>query len=434
MLPYTDENSKIIRGKANVPLDDEGNYIHELNFQIVNHRDFETKHVVFIHGYGASLGCFARNFQLINKFSDKNFNYKIHFLDNITFGLSSNPKVKNDNVNHWFIKKCPPIKLIDTKPTVKSQLHNKYYKLIDGYKIDKQEFDDYQKTFIPILKDLEHFYTSAIDNWRKSQNLDKIDYLVGHSFGGYWSASYSLKYPAKLHNLILLSPVGVERHVHSVNNKLEEIDDSQTNPIKPSLDPTKFNFLSRYPILSEAHIREWYWKLPFLPRFLKFFGPLGYSIYYKMWFSRLFKINKVLKSIGDKKTLSNANDLVYGTTKECKLIIEYLFNSITNGTNSDIYVKNLLTPATVSKWPIYDKFETYLSGNPQGSFNIDIVYGQYDFMNGEAGEKLVNLINEQGNHKTTLHKIREGGHNLYIDNPWDTNQLIHDIVERESQS
>ena len=34
-------------------------------------------------------------------------------------------------------------------------------------------------------------------------------YLAGHSFGGYISALYALKYPSNIKKLLLLSPAGV---------------------------------------------------------------------------------------------------------------------------------------------------------------------------------------------------------------------------------
>lgn len=440
MVPNTVENSKIIRGQDKIVLDKEGNYINEVNFQIVNDCSAELKHIVFIHGYGASLGCFARNFELIKKFQDKKFNYKLHFLDNITFGLSSNPKVDNKQANKWKIERCPPIKLIDHDlPTDKTKLYNKYYKLIEGYQVNPEKFIKYQKLFTPVLSDLEAFYTQAINNWRLAQGISKIDYLVGHSFGGYWSASYSLKYPNNLNHLILLSPIGIERHVHAVTNDIIPklvTDKNDDGPIlKPCLDPTKYNFLSRYPILSKRHIEGYYWKVPLLPRILKYFGPWGYRYYFDMWYGKLFKINKVKQNItknGDFIDDKEHNSSIYGTTREISLIVDYLFNAITNGSSSDIYVRNLLTPSSVSKYPIYDKFVQYIKTNPQASFKIDLIYGEYDFMNSEAGDKLSTLINENTNHEANVYRIQQGGHNLYIDNPWHTNQLIHDLVSKDN--
>lgn len=417
------ENKGIKREAKKVPIDEDGNFINEVAFEVVNNESYQTKHIVFIHGYGASLGCFARNFHVINKLRDLKYNYKVHFLDNITFALSSNPPVKSidysapiPQVNH--------IKMTDTKTTVPQELYKKYYKLIESYKFDAEEFKKSRDEMVPVLKDMEDYYTSALDGWRKSSNIEKIDFLVGHSFGGYWSGSYAVKNPEKVNELVLLSPVGVERTAYAVTAPIPEQEENL-----PSLDPTSYNFLSRFPILLQDTVYKWYHVQPKLPRLLKYMGPWGVAKYYDMWYSKLFAINKVIKKLGGSNVFQSDNELVYGSNTECRLLIEYLYNSITTGTKSDIHVKYLLTPATTSRWPLYDKF---MDSNKEAlsKFKLHIVYGQYDFMNSEAGEKLVKELQKTFDLDTAqYHTVPEGGHNLYIQNPFGTNELLEKIVK-----
>lgn len=348
------ENKKIDISKSHGP----GTVINEICIEVKNNATKPTKHVVFVHGYGAALGCFARNFQMINLLKDMNYNYKVHFLDNISFGLSSNPDLLKLSRK---IPKVVDFKMVDPeKPTDPKKLYNKYYKLVESYSMDALEFGDYKNKFTPILKDLEKYYTSAIDQWRELSGIQKIDYLVGHSYGGHWSGSYSVRYPENLKSLILLSPVAVERHFQAVTNPgipSKTVGDD----LIPSLDPTSYNFLSRWPILSKKHLFNWYWLQPILPKALKFLGPYGVSTYYNMWYSKLFKINRLIsKRGGAHKYFKNSNDLVYGTNKEIHLLIEYLYNNMSKSSVSDVYIKYLLTPSTVGKWPLYDKFLDHL--------------------------------------------------------------------------
>lgn len=406
-----------------VPIDDEGNYINEVTFEVVNNRAFETKHVVFVHGYGAALGCFARNFHLVNRFKGLKYNYKVHFLDNLSFGLSANPKL--DSINYFKpIPRLTHITIHDKKPTDIKSLYKKYYKLVEGYDVDVEKNKEYKDQFVPVLKDIEKYYIDAIEAWRKNSRIDKIDFLIGHSYGGYWSGSYAVKFPDNLHNLVLLSPVGVERHAFAVTAPIPE----PNTDVQPTLNPVSYNFLSRHPILSKRTVSWWYYVQPYLPRFLRYLGPWGVDMYYEMWYSRLFAINKVIEKLGGSKVFTSDNELKYGTNTECRLLIEYLYNSITNGTVSDTHIKYLLTPATTSKWPLIDKFES-LSKEDLAKYKMHVIYGQYDFMNSEAGEKLVDHVNKTTDTNTaSYHTVAEGGHNLYMQNPFGTNELLEKII------
>lgn len=425
MLP-SKTNSEVIKVNQKVPIDNNGNYINELKLSLINDPSYDEKNIVFVHGYGASLGCFARNFELINQLKDQKFNYNIYFLDNITCGLSSNPTIDNPKANEWFLFQTPKITMIGDGD---GKIHKKYYKAPDEYSIKKEEFNKYKDHYVPILKDMETFYTNAIDQWRSAKGIPKLDFLVGHSFGGYWSGSYALRNPDRVLTLVLLSPVGVERHIHAVTNDV--IPESKTEMVtrKPSLSAVSYDFLSRWPLLLKSHIRQWYYILPFFPRFLRWLGPWGYIKYFKMWYSKLFKVNMVVnKKGGLHNVFKSSNELVYGTNRECMLLVEYLFNAISRGSHSDIYVKNLLTPSTVSKHPLFDKFNLFLESS-ELPFDLHVVYGQYDFMNSEAGEHLVHRCNAASKSEVAqIHKVAEGGHNLYIDNPFDTNRLLAKVV------
>ena len=89
------------------------------------------------------------------------------------------------------------------QPTDPKKLYNKYYKLIDSFEMDAEEFSKYKDKFQPIMKDLENYYLSAIDLWRKASNINALDLLVGHSYGGYWAGSYAVRYPRCVKQLVL---------------------------------------------------------------------------------------------------------------------------------------------------------------------------------------------------------------------------------------
>ena len=54
----------------------------------------------------------------------------------------------------------------------------------------------------------EFQYVSALEKWREEVGLKKM-ILLGHSFGGYLSAAYTLRHPDNVQHLILADPWGI---------------------------------------------------------------------------------------------------------------------------------------------------------------------------------------------------------------------------------
>lgn len=111
-LPFYGEGdlhrrSEVIRTKV----DDEGNYINEFYIMPKNAsvpRD-RLKHLVFIHGYGAGLGFFLKNFENIPLLNNE---WCIHAIDLPGYGFSSRckfpfqyPKDTVTDVHEWFHKR-----------------------------------------------------------------------------------------------------------------------------------------------------------------------------------------------------------------------------------------------------------------------------------------------------------------------------------------
>ena len=108
--------------------------------------------------------------------------------------------------------------------------------------------------------------------------------------------------------------------------------------------------------------------------------------------------------------------------------MEYLYNLISNCTRSDAHVKYLLTPATTSRWPLIDKF-TSASKDVITKFKAHFVYGSHDFMNSDVERELVDPL--RASHSLSNfhdHDDPEGGHNLYLQCPFETNKLLASIT------
>lgn len=58
-------------------------------------------------------------------------------------------------------------------------------------------------------EEAENFHLQALEKWRQKMGIEKMT-LIGHSFGGYICARYTISNPDKIEKLILWSPLGVE--------------------------------------------------------------------------------------------------------------------------------------------------------------------------------------------------------------------------------
>ncbi|KAF5370149.1 hypothetical protein D9758_001286 [Tetrapyrgos nigripes] len=67
-----------------------------------------------------------------------------------------------------------------------------------------------RKDTVSRVQEAESFFVDSLEDWRVKMGLDSMT-LVGHSLGAYFSVVYALKYPTRVNKLILLSPAGIPR-------------------------------------------------------------------------------------------------------------------------------------------------------------------------------------------------------------------------------
>ena len=132
------------------------------------------QNLVILHGYGAGLGFFYKNFEGLSRVKG----WKVFALDFLGMGRSSRPPFR---------------------------LHSK----------DRQK----------CITEAENWFIDALEEWRVQRKIDRFT-LVGHSLGGYMSVAYALKYPGHLNKLILASPVGIPEDPYAVNAEMPEPTDS----------------------------------------------------------------------------------------------------------------------------------------------------------------------------------------------------------------
>ena len=132
------------------------------------------QNLVMLHGYGAGLGFFYKNFEGLSRVKG----WKIYALDLLGMGRSSRPPFK---LNAKDRKMC--------------------------------------------ITEAENWFIDALEEWRIERNIDRFT-LLGHSLGGYMAVAYALKYPGHLNKLVLASPVGIPEDPYAVNAEMPEPTDS----------------------------------------------------------------------------------------------------------------------------------------------------------------------------------------------------------------
>ncbi|EKV11200.1 Alpha/beta hydrolase, putative [Penicillium digitatum] len=122
------------------------------------------QHLVMLHGYGAGLGFFYKNFEPLSRLKG----WQLHALDMLGMGRSTRP----------------------------------------SFKIKAKERED-------AIREAEAWFVDALEEWRIKRKIDRFT-LLGHSLGGYMAVAYALKYPGHLNKLILASPVGIPEDPYAI--------------------------------------------------------------------------------------------------------------------------------------------------------------------------------------------------------------------------
>ncbi|CAG8471833.1 12113_t:CDS:2 [Ambispora leptoticha] len=221
---------------------------------------------VLVHGWGAGKGIFVQSFD------DLAQKYQVHAIDLLGWGRSSRPRYCGG--------------------------------------------DDPKKA--------QEWWVESLEAWRMAMGIEKFT-LVGHSMGGFISASYALKYRQHLDKLVLISPIGLQGF--TVPNNLH-ISFAQQLLISSAWSLTPQRIISMLP-------RE---------RMISF--------------------------------MSNArSDLLGAFPYEDKTAIHYFYNlAVQTPISGEAVFKRLLAPLKGWHLPLKDKLHLL------GELPVQVVYGENDWM------------------------------------------------------
>lgn len=151
-----------------VPLSGKNRALNEFSVERVG--ETADQNLVIIHGYGAGLGFFYKNFEGLSRARG----WQLYALDLLGMGRSSRPPFK-----------------IKSKERAQQ------------------------------ITEAEDWFVDSLEEWRVLKKIDRFT-LLGHSMGGYMAVAYALKYPGRLNKLILASPVGIPEDPYAVNAAMPE--------------------------------------------------------------------------------------------------------------------------------------------------------------------------------------------------------------------
>jgi len=226
--------------------------LNEYSVERVGEKADET--LVMLHGYGAGLGLFYRNFEPLSRVKG----WRLFALDMLGMGNSSRPD--------WKIN---------------------------------------AKTREGKITEAEDWFVDSLEEWRRIRGIEKFT-LLGHSLGGYLAVSYALKYPGRLNKLILASPVGIPEDPYAVSAELpdpedstiasEFTDDQESIVRRTSTDERPARAGDKKPVAKKEEPKRrqlpgwvvWAWDANVSPfSLVRFAGPLGPSLV-SGWTSRRF--------------------------------------------------------------------------------------------------------------------------------------------------
>lgn len=280
--------------------------------RFINTVTFDSKEgsptLVMIHGYAASQGFFFRNFDALAK------HFRVIAIDQLGWGGSSRPDftcTSTEETEAWFI--------------------------------------------------------DSLEEWRKAKNLNNF-VLLGHSFGGYIAAKYSLKYPEHVQHLILVGPAGFTSETES--DKSERL--------------AKFKATWKGAVLNHL------WESNFTPmKIIRGLGPFGPNLVRKYTSARFgqYSTGEVLAE------------------EESRLLTDYLYHTLVAKASGELCLKHIFAFGAFARSPLVQR-------SPEWKVPTTFIYGFQDWMDylgADAARKNMTVPCE-------IIRVPRAGHFVFLDN------------------
>ncbi|KAH7024227.1 putative alpha/beta hydrolase [Ilyonectria destructans] len=363
--------------KSMVQLPGKNRGLNELSITRLGEEVEQT--VVMIHGYGAGLGFFYKNFEPLSRAPGR----KLFALDMLGMGNSKRPRFK-----------------------------------IRAARREEQ------------TTEAENWFIDALEEWRIARNIEKF-VLLGHSLGGYLSVSYALKFPGHVEKLILVSPAGIPEDPYAMKGSQpkagstfhqrnstqdEQTAEANNNGIDDGTDSAEPN----------KPLPGWLvclWNANISPfSLIRMTGPLGPKLA-SGWTHRRF--NHLPST--EFQVLHEYSFSIFRQKGSGEYAMPYILAPGAHARRPIIR-------------RIQEVGRQRIQGEPNGlaketGIPIIFMYGENDWMDVAGGEAAVEKLNlfqlealrqgKRDNGEAKLIMVSNAGHNLYLDNPDEFNSKLY---------
>ncbi|KAJ2367391.1 hypothetical protein H4S01_002185 [Coemansia sp. RSA 2610] len=348
-----------------VDIDDAGNYIHTLAIRqpakpAAESPESPPRHsLVLTHGYFTGIGFYFRNYHELSQVP----NWDVYSIDWLGMGRSSRP----------------------------------------AYHSRRGDGEDAR------VAHAESFFVESLEEWRQRLGIERMT-LCGHSFGGYMSALYALKYPDRVEKLVLVSPIGIPEAPPDFDEKLrqgygparrrgrasppsERTPEYEAAEAAEAAEPaSKSGGPSRTQIM-------WFrlamnlWERNFTPQWVvRSAGPLSRRLI-DMYVGRFTWLSELQRSA----------------------LAAYAHQISVLPGSSESALGDILRPGAFARRPLVNRLHAL-------AVPTVFMYGANDWVDFTGGEQVIRRIT--ANVDTRLFRIPRAGHNLHLENAADFNRVL----------
>jgi len=227
--------------------------------------------------------------------------------------------------------------------------------------------------------------------------------LIGNSLGGYLITVYALRYPERVHKLLLLSPVGFPRDLSNTVLSRELLDRQMTGE-----DGDVATESARLAALEQEQRAEKA-KEPFARRLFTHLWEQGWSP------SRLARCSLFWGPMLVGKYTSRRFDAL--DEEETRDIHDYIMNITLAKGSGDYCISHMFAPGVHARMPLMDRVAAL-------KIPIAFVYGEHDWMDPVGGMNSLDNLKAVGNDRGRMYIVPRAGHNVYLDNAKAVNKLL----------